>query len=148
MTSLLEDCYLGAVLGVTVPVDHEARMQVRSLLAGVFPPAMVAERRREQRFPFPKLLVLSPADADGHRRSGESITAAGRQLSETGLSFFHPEPIPYRWMIASLPKSDGQWIGFLLDLDWCRFTRQGWYESGGRIVRTAVPQCDVSRSKQ
>jgi hypothetical protein len=147
LSSLLESCYLGSVLGVSVPVDHEARLQVRSLLAGVYPPGAATERRREQRYPFPKLFVLSPADADGQRRAGASITAAGKHLSETGLSFFHPDPIPYRWMIASLPKIDGHWIGFLVDLDWCRFTRQGWYESGGRLVRMATPYSDIGRSK-
>lgn len=145
LSSLLEDCYLGSVLGVTVPVDHEARLQVRSLLSGVYPPSNGPERRREQRYPFPRLFVLSPADVDGQRKAGASITVAGKHLSETGLSFFHPDPIPHRWMVASLPKLDGQWIGFLVDLDWCRFTRQGWYESGGRLVRMATPHCDIGR---
>jgi hypothetical protein len=147
LSSLLEDCYLGSTLGVSVPVDHEARLQVRALLAGVYPPGIVPDRRSEQRYPFPKLFVLSPVDADGRRRLGPSITAAGKHLSETGMSFFHPDPIPHRWMIASLPKSDGEWVGFLVDLDWCRFTRQGWYESGGRLVRVAaVAHAEMMRS--
>ena len=25
--------------------------------------------------------------------------------------------------------------GFLLDVDWCRFTQLGWYESGGKFLR-------------
>ncbi len=122
----------------TAPIDDEAIAQVRGLLAGMFPPGTSLERRREQRFPFPRLLQLTPVGADGLQRLGPSFTAAGKQLSESGLSFFHPDPLPFRWVVAALDKGDGRWIGFLLDVDWCRFTRQGWYESGGKFIR-AVP---------
>ena len=37
-------------------------------------------------------------------------------------------------MIVSLEASDGGRHGFLIDLAWCRFTKQGWYESGGRFL--------------
>jgi hypothetical protein len=26
-------------------------------------------------------------------------------------------------------------MGVLVDLKWCRFTRHGWYESGGRFLQ-------------
>ena len=125
-------------VALAAPVDEEAIAQVRGLLAGMFPPGTLLERRREQRFPFPRLLQLTPVSADGLQRLGPCVTAAGKQLSESGLSFFHPEPLPFRWVVVSLDKGDGRWIGFLLDVDWCRFTRQGWYESGGKFIR-AVP---------
>jgi hypothetical protein len=46
--------------------------------------------------------------------------------------------LAYRTMIASLEDHKRQWIGFLLDLRWCRFNSLGWYESGGRFLQ-AVP---------
>ena len=41
-------------------------------------------------------------------------------------------------MIASLEVDGGRWSGFLLEIAWCRFTRHGWYDSGGRFLQ-AVP---------
>jgi hypothetical protein len=134
MRSLVRICKTRRV-ALAAPADEETIAQVRGLLAGMFPPGTSLERRREQRFPFPRLLQLTPVSADGLQRLGPSVTAAGKQLSESGLSFFHPDPLPFRWVVASLDKSDGRWIGFLLDVDWCRFTRQGWYESGGKFIR-------------
>lgn len=139
MSSLVHDHCIAGQVPVPPPIDHEARMLVRSLLAGIYPPSVLVERRREQRYPFPKLFVLTPVDAEGNRRLGPPTTAAGKHLSESGVSFFHPEPIAHRWVIASVPKCDGTWVGFLVDLDWCRFTRQGWYESGGRLLRAVTP---------
>ena len=37
-------------------------------------------------------------------------------------------------MIVSLDTSDGSSLTFLIDLAWCRFTKKGWYESGGRFL--------------
>jgi hypothetical protein len=147
MSSLVQTCKTRRV-ALAAPANEQAIAQVRGLLAGMFPPGTLFERRREQRFPFPRLLQLTPVSADGLQRLGPSVTAAGKQLSESGLSFFHPEPLPFRWVIAALDKGDGRWIGFLLDVDWCRFTRQGWYESGGKFIRAvtlpAVPEWEAA----
>jgi hypothetical protein len=45
-------------------------------------------------------------------------------------------------MIVSLETAGGTKLGFLIELSWCRFTRHGWYESGGRF-RQAVPAPDT-----
>lgn len=121
---------------IAPPIQEEAREQVRSLLMGIYPMHVATERRAEQRHPFPRLCLLTPVASDG-LPIGQPMTAAGKHISETGLSFFHPQPLPYRWVVVSLPRSDGRWIDLVLNLDWCRFTRQGWYESGGRFVRCA-----------
>jgi hypothetical protein len=141
MSSLVQTCKTRRI-ALEAPVDDETSAQVRGLLAGMFPPGTLVERRREQRFPFPRLIQLTPVSADCARRLGPSVTAAGKQLSESGLSFFHPEPLAFRWVVASFEKGNGRWIGFLLDVDWCRFTRQGWYESGGKFIR-AVAENEV-----
>ena len=72
---------------------------------------------------------------DGTTQVGPPVVAAGKQISETGLGFFHPAPLPFRRVIASLEQGPDQWVGFLMDLHWCRFTRYGWYESGGRFLQ-------------
>jgi hypothetical protein len=135
MSSLLESPYVASPPSWAAPHNDEASAQVRKLLAGMYPPGMLHERRREQRFPFPRLFQLTPVNGAGTRQMGSPLTAAGKHLSESGLSFFHPDPLPHRWVIASLELSESQRYGFLMDLDWCRFTRQGWYESGGRFLR-------------
>jgi hypothetical protein len=38
-------------------------------------------------------------------------------------------------MIAAFASTEGEEIEMLVDLTWCRFMGQGWYESGGRFVQ-------------
>jgi hypothetical protein len=64
-----------------------------------------------------------------------AVVAVGRALSISGLGFYHPSPLPYRRVIASIEQTPGEWLGFLMDLNWCRFNRLGWYESGGRFLQ-------------
>ena len=121
-----------------IAVDETIRRQVWGLLAGLYPGGKLYERRIDQRFPYPHLVYLTPVGEDGVTPTGTSIVVVGKHLSERGLGFFHQQPLPYRKMIASLQGVDGKWIGFLIDLAWCRFTQHGWYDSGGRLLQ-AVP---------
>lgn len=118
--------------------ENEIQTQVYGLLNSFYPQDGPVERRREHRHPFPRLVHLTPVGADGITPEGETIVVVGRDLSEHGLGFFHTKPIPYRRMIASIQAPNEQWIGFLIDLRWCRFTRQGWYESGGRFLQSVL----------
>jgi len=117
-------------------IDDEVRVQVWGLLNALYPQNNLVERRRNSRYPFPHLIYLTPVGRDGVTPEGETLVVVGKHLSEGGLGFYHQKPIPYRRMIASLETANGQWIGFLVDLNWCRFTRQGWYESGGRLLQS------------
>ncbi len=121
------------------PTYSEVRVQVRGLLSGLHPRNEKAERRRDGRYPFPHLICLTPVGRDGATPEGEAIVVVGKHLSERGLGFYHPKPLPYRRMIASLETAGGQCVAFLIDLNWCRFLRQGWYESGGRFLEAVPP---------
>ena len=123
------------VLDPPPSLDDSLRWSVRELLAGLYPSGPF-ERRNHQRYPFPRLIQLRPVSSDGILPLGPTFTVSGKHLSETGLSFFHPEPLPYRLVIASLERHDRKHCDFLLDVDWCRFTQLGWYESGGKFVRS------------
>lgn len=112
----------------------DVQMQVWALLTTLYPKHEMTERRRDTRYPFPYLVHLTPVGDDGVTPEGETIVVVGKHLSERGLGFYHPKPLPHRRMIASLQAVGGQWMGFLIDLTWCRFTRKGWYESGGRFL--------------
>ena len=115
----------------------EVRTQVWGLISSLYPRNGILERRRETRCPFPHLIQLVPANDRGEP-CGESIVVAGKHVSERGLSFYHPKPLPFRRVIASLESGNGHWFGFLVDLNWCRFTKAGWYESGGRFVEAVA----------
>lgn len=117
----------------------EVQSQVWGLLAALYPRDDVIERRRETRYPYPCLIYLSPIGRDGVSPEGEPIVVIGRDISEHGIGFYHHEILPYRRMIASLESRHGEWVGFLVDLSWCRFTRGGWYESGGRLLEVVPP---------
>jgi len=116
------------------PDDCRIRSQVNGLLAGLYPRHELAERRRDRRYPFPYLIHLTPMDGEGTGPAGEALVVVGKHLSQRGLGFYHPMPLPHRRVIASLQTDDGRWVGFLMDLSWCRFTREAWYESGGRFL--------------
>jgi hypothetical protein len=119
-------------------VDEDVHAQVWGLLSALHPRNGLVERRRDNRCPFPHLIHLSPVGKDGLTPEGETVVVVGKHLSERGIGFYHPKPLPYRRMIVSIEASNGHWIGFLIDLNWCRFTRQGWYESGGRFLQAVA----------
>ncbi len=118
------------------PADDEIRAQVWGLLSAAYHQGRLPERRCHTRYPFPCLIHLTPVDADG--AAEETVVVVGRDLSESGLGFYHHEPLPYRRVIASLEAPNGRWFAFLMDLTWCRFTKGGWYESGGRFIEAAL----------
>ncbi len=127
------------------PFEGEVRRQICGLLATFYPERNVTERRKETRYPFPSLIHLTPVGEDGVTAEGDTIVVIGKHLSVRGLGFYHPMPLADRRMIVSLETEDGQWIGFLIDLSWCRFTEQGWYESGGRFLQAVLSPLDQTQ---
>jgi len=119
-------------------VDDDVRTQVWGLLTTLYPRNDLMERRRDNRYPFPCLVHLTPLGKDGVSPEGETVVVVGKHLSEHGVGFYHQQPLPHRRMIASIEGPKGHWFGFLLDLNWCRFTKEGWYESGGRFLETVL----------
>ncbi len=119
-------------------IDDDLRTQVWGLLTTLYPKNDLSERRRENRYPVPYLVHLTSVADDGTTPQAETIVVVGKHLSERGLGFYHPQPLPHRRMIVSLESGTGQWLGFLIDLTWCRFTKQGWYESGGRFLESVL----------
>jgi hypothetical protein len=81
---------------------------------------------------------MTPVGVDGITPEGDSVVVVGKHLSEHGFGFYHQAPLAHRRMIASLESRRGQWLAFLIDLSWCRFTKGGWYESGGKFLQTTL----------
>lgn len=124
---------------VSATVDPEVRNRVWNLVGKLYPSGNVGERRGERRYPFPQLVHLSPVPDERLEASHEPVVVVGKHISERGIGFFHREPLAYRRVIASVPCGD-DWLGLLTHLTWCRFTRHGWYESGGRFLKVAPSQ--------
>jgi hypothetical protein len=130
--------HVNTVLEPNPQSDDVIRQQVWGVLVGIYPQGRVVERRLDQRFPYPQLLYLTPVAPDGYTPMGESVAVVGKTLSERGLGFYYQQPICHRMMIASLETAEQRWAGFLIDITWCRFTRYGWYDSGGRFIQAVT----------
>lgn len=109
--------------------------QVRMVLESRFVVAEQEERREYVRHPFPYLLRIQPVDTESFIPCAKPVVAVGKQLSEKGIDFYYQEPLPFRYVIASLQRGYANWLSFLVDLKWCRFSELGWYENGGRFVK-------------
>jgi hypothetical protein len=143
-TALAAGADLHSPLEPAAPLDDLVRRQVWGVLAAMYPEGRVIERRVDQRYPYPHLLYLTPVTAN-LTTVGESVVVVGKTLSERGLGVFHPRPLAQRLVIASLETGSEEFAGFLVDITWCRFTRYGWYESGGRFLEV-TPSPIVRRS--
>jgi len=98
------------------------------------------ERRRDQRYPFPHLIVLTPVNHRTLETQGEPVVVVGKHLSKHGLDFYHQTPLPYRWVLAALEGPDCEAASLLMELTWCRFRKHGWYDSGGKFIRRVTEQ--------
>jgi hypothetical protein len=114
--------------------------QIRALV-GTRPSA---HRRRSQRFAFPNLLKIVPVNPGTLMPKGRPIVVVGKHISEQGLGFFHQTPIPDRYVLVTVDRWQAPPLRLLMDLSWCRFTRHGWYESGGRFLRLVSNEIDDS----
>ena len=115
--------------------EERIRVHVRGFVARLLSGEPFVEKRRGGRRPFPLLLRLTPVEAQSLSPLGDPIVVVGKNLSDNGLGFFHPDPFPYRRAIVTLEDSAGAALSLLMEISWCRFTQLGWYDSGGRFLR-------------
>jgi len=108
---------------------------VDELQASWQPGHCLCDRRRGHRTRLPRTLELVPLDDVTERPCGEPCSVLGGTFSDSGLSFTHAAPLPYRKVRIELRDDAGQRRQFIVRLKWCRFTQSGHYESGGQIVR-------------
>lgn len=117
--------------------DLELRRRVRLLMQRTnlrFP----SDRRRDRRVPFPYPIHITPCVDGADGVCGERTWLVfGKHLAERGLDFYHRGSLAARQVIASFECQRDRWVSFALSLDWCRFNRHRWYETGGRFVGVA-----------
>jgi len=92
-------------------------------------------RRSQPRVPLPRLIGLTPLKNDNLQPAREPTYVVGKNLAPLGLDFFHHEPIAERFAIVALERAPEYWVHLLMKITWCRFLKQGWYDSGGRFLK-------------
>lgn len=115
-------------------VEEISRM-IDSLVASWQTPVTIQQRRRWHRMKYTRLLLMTPLDTVTEEICGEPQIVTGRDISPGGISFSHREPMPYRKTILTFVLTDGDVESAVTKLTWCRFTRDGWYQSGGMFLR-------------
>ena len=104
-------------------------------------PAGVGDSRREaNRVAIPLLLRIEAINGSFVTAESEFITGVGKDLSRSGIGFFHREPLPQRHVILSFDDPRLEQLSIEVELNRCRFSNLGWYESGGRLLRLVEPQ--------
>ena len=97
---------------------------------------MFVDRRAHQRIAYTQLFSVTPVNsAEEMEVCGEVTYAAGKNLSPSGIGFFHQEPIASRYVVVSLQQSKDAYANYLVKVSWCRFLHPGWYDSGGQFLR-------------
>lgn len=114
-------------------VEEQIARCVQFALRGASPARKHDERRREKRHPFPYPVQLTPVNAIGEA-AGAPIVVIGKHLTTHGFDFYFQHPITQRRVIARFECEPPERVEILMDLTWCRFSGQGWYENGGRFL--------------
>jgi hypothetical protein len=114
--------------------EEMLKRAIRGLITRLTP-LVGRDRRRYVRHPMPLLMELTPVDSESEEPVGSPIVVVGKSLSEQGIGFFHQHAMPYRHAIVRVEDGPENDMAFLVDLAWCRYTRFGWYESGGRLLK-------------
>lgn len=119
-----------------LPAEDDIRAQAAALVRHVVRGSRVVEQRCSPRYAFPRLVQLVPIGPAGQPLTDETIVVVGKNVSLDGMSVFHQKPLAFRHVLAHIEMSPDATFRLPLDLHWCRFTRLGWYESGGRFSAT------------
>jgi hypothetical protein len=138
-SAVLNDCWGPSPRGIP-----EVERLIESLVASWHASAQLLQNRRWHRTPYRKPLVITPMDHEADVASAGSRLATGRDLSAGGLSFLHKHPLPHRIVAITFGLEPDMPTAIVTRLTWCRFTRWGEYQSGGKFLRTIEsPEVDL-----
>ena len=115
-------------------ISPDMNDHIHALLVRLLPHPRPDELRQDRRSPYPFLFQLVPVAEDNTTPLQTPITVVGKNVSDRGIGFFHQQPLPFRRTIVTLGDPGGYSLSLLAELLWCRFTRHGWYDSGGRFL--------------
>lgn len=118
--------------------------QIDQLLSRV-QTAVTPERRNTNRAAIPYLLRVTPLDEERQPDHDDATIVVGKNLSRRGISFYHERPISHRRAWIELVQPGLGTFVAEVDITWCRFNKPGWYESGGRLVRSVQTKSEPSQ---
>ena len=78
---------------------------------------------------------MVPLDDRTENPLGSPLAVVGHDISLAGISFVHDRPLAPRKVAVTFQFEDGTSESILTLLKWCRFRRDGLYQSGGQFVR-------------
>jgi hypothetical protein len=107
---------------------------VNQVVASWHSPLALAEQRGWQRIRYDRPAILTLLDDRGHWSLGIHKVVSGRDISPSGFSFTHLDPLACRRVIVTFAFEPEETEAIELKLTWCRFTRAGIYQSGGKFV--------------
>jgi len=119
---------------------------VETLIASWNGPTTVVERRRWHRIPYRRSILITPLDDETLEPTGPSQMLPGRDISLGGVSFEHREPMASRKVACTFDPGSGSRESVVVRLTWCRFTKDGWYQSGGQFVQSIALDLDQPSS--
>jgi hypothetical protein len=93
------------------------------------------QSRRWHRAKFDRPLTVVPLDDRTENPLGSPLAVVGHDISLAGISFVHDQPLAPRKVAVTFQFEDGTSESILTVLKWCRFRRDGLYQSGGQFVR-------------
>jgi hypothetical protein len=104
------------------------------------------QSRRWHRAKYDKPLRVTPLDDQTELPAGIALAVVGHDISMTGLSFIHTQPLAARKVAIAFQLDDETCGSVLTLLKWCRFRRDGLYQSGGQFVRTLAATAEPLRT--
>lgn len=101
---------------------------------GRWAPNGESDRRSDDRRAIPMLVQLTPLDSRNGSPACEPMTVVGKDLSVRGVGIYHEARLPHRYCELRFEEGPFGSLTLQIELTWTRFTRLGWYESGGRVI--------------
>jgi hypothetical protein len=105
---------------------------------------LAVEKRAHRRFPFRRPITITPvSNATGRPDQFKSFPAFGIDISATGICFLARQLVPVRKAVLSMEGPGDKTVALLFEPRWVRFTRGGWYQTGGRLLEVMSEDKDV-----
>jgi len=114
---------------------QDADKFVETVVASWNAASPVVEKRRWHRIVLEMPIAIADFDISSSRRSSDWKRARGCDLSWGGVSFQHVHLLSQRHAVVTFFPGKDALEPVVVRLTWCRFSRQGIYQSGGRFLR-------------
>jgi hypothetical protein len=127
--------------GRPLPAEHSLSLrlqEIETLIAAVvasWQTGRSLDGRKWHRAALERTIAVTPLDDAGERVIGPSRVANARDVSPGGIAFTHRQVLPFRHVAVTFRHAPGEVQCVAVRLQWCRFTSDGTYKSGGKFLR-------------